>query len=172
MPKIFENVREQLLAEAKRQIKENGYAKTTIRSVAGACSLGVGTVYNYFSSKDMLIASFMLEDWQVCLERMRGVCYCDERELLLGIYELLCDFIGSHRALFEDSDAIKSFNSSHTSRHSLLRKQIALTLYPVCNNRGVDADFLSEFVAESLLSWTVEGKGFDEIYSVMKLLFK
>ena len=46
MPKIIENVREQLLTEAKRQIAENGYSATTIRSVAGACGLGIGTVYN------------------------------------------------------------------------------------------------------------------------------
>ena len=42
MPKIIENIREQLLQEVKRQIAENGYGKTTIRSVAGACGLGVG----------------------------------------------------------------------------------------------------------------------------------
>ena len=71
VPKIIENVREQLLEEAKRQIRENGYSKTTIRSVAGACRLGVGTVYNYFESKDMLIASFMLEDWMECLGEMQ-----------------------------------------------------------------------------------------------------
>ena len=51
MPKIIENVREQLLAETKRQIAENGYEKTTVRSVAGACDIGVGTVYNKFSQK-------------------------------------------------------------------------------------------------------------------------
>ena len=34
MPKILEKVREQLLAEAERQIAERGYARTTIRSVA------------------------------------------------------------------------------------------------------------------------------------------
>ena len=42
MPKIIENIREQLLQEVKRQIAENGYGKTTIRSVAGACGLGIG----------------------------------------------------------------------------------------------------------------------------------
>ena len=46
MPKIIENVREQLLAVAKKQIGERGYANTTIRSVAGECGLAVGTVYN------------------------------------------------------------------------------------------------------------------------------
>ena len=51
MPKIIENVREELLAETKRQIGDRGYAKTTIRSVADACGIGVGTVYNHFPTK-------------------------------------------------------------------------------------------------------------------------
>ena len=36
MPKIIPNIREQLLREAKRQLMEQGYGKTTIRSVANA----------------------------------------------------------------------------------------------------------------------------------------
>ena len=63
MPKIIDNIREQLLSEAKRQMNEYGYESTTIRSVAQSCGIAVGTVYNYFSSKDMLIASSILQYW-------------------------------------------------------------------------------------------------------------
>ena len=49
MPKLIENVRTQLLLEAKKQIAERGYAKTTIRSVwpkmsATVTAWGVRTV--------------------------------------------------------------------------------------------------------------------------------
>ena len=70
MPKIIQNAREQLLATAQKQIAERGYAATTIRSVAGECGLAVGTVYNYFKSKDLLIASFMAADWQNCIQKI------------------------------------------------------------------------------------------------------
>ena len=70
MPKIIENVRGQLVAEARRQVAAYGYTSTTIRSVAKACGVGTGTVYNYFPSKDMLIAAFMLEDWKKQLAAM------------------------------------------------------------------------------------------------------
>ena len=63
MPKIIINAREEILKEAKRQLLENGYSATTIRSVAKATGIATGTVYNYFPSKDMLLASFMMEDW-------------------------------------------------------------------------------------------------------------
>ena len=59
MPKILESVREQLLETARAQIERNGYANTTIRSVAAECGIAVGTVYNYFPSKDMLIATYV-----------------------------------------------------------------------------------------------------------------
>jgi AcrR family transcriptional regulator len=71
MPKKLENVRELLLLEARRQAEENGYGAVTVRSVAKECGIGLGTVYNYFPSKDMLIASFILEDWEKSLSVMR-----------------------------------------------------------------------------------------------------
>ena len=73
MPKIIDNLREQIQKEALEQILTNGYAKTTIRSVAAGCNIGVGTLYNYFKSKDELIASFMLEDWEICVKSITAI---------------------------------------------------------------------------------------------------
>lgn len=50
MPKIIKNLESKLIAEAQKQILAQGYGAVTIRSVANACGVGVGTVYNYFSS--------------------------------------------------------------------------------------------------------------------------
>ena len=63
MPKIIENLRVRLMEEAKRQIAESGYAFMTMRSVAKGCGVGIGTVYNYFASKNALLAAYLLEDW-------------------------------------------------------------------------------------------------------------
>ena len=60
MPKIIENLESRLVEEARRQAWEGGYSAVTIRSVAAACGVGVGTVYNYFESKDALLAAFLL----------------------------------------------------------------------------------------------------------------
>lgn len=172
MPKIIENVKEQLLREAERQINEVGYAKTTIRSVAGACGLGVGTVYNYFPSKDMLIASFMLEDWQRALHRMRSAEGRGARETLLAVYDAISTYTEAHKELFSDPEAAKSFGASHTDYHRLLRRQIADIVLPVLSKTGDNNDFLAEFVAESLLTFTVEGRSFDEIYTILESIIK
>lgn len=171
MPKIIENVREMLLVEAKRQISENGYAGTTIRSVATACGLGVGTVYNYFKSKDMLIASFMLEDWQECIREMKQENASDKSSLLRGIYVSLNGFAHTHASLFRDSDAAKTFATVFAERHKLLRDQLADIIMPICEKTThADKRFLAEFISESLLTWTMSGKSFEEIYSILNLL--
>lgn len=173
MPKIIENVRAQLLEEAQRQIVENGYANTTIRSVAKACGLGVGTVYNYFPSKDMLIASFMADDWKQCLGEMKNVESNEPEIVIKSIYDNLTNFMKKYDALFRDSDATKVYTSVFSVRHKQLRSQLAMYLRPSCEEVSVkDKEFLAEWIAESLLTWTVSGKTFEEQYEIIKQFIK
>ena len=167
MPKIIENAREVILAEAKRQIAERGYTATTIRSVAAGCDIAVGTVYNYFDSKDMLIASFMLDDWLLSLDLIRNAPTSDPREYLLVVYSTLLKFSGKYSALFSDKEAAKAYNSAFGERHKQLRAQLAVLMQPIC--RGTNSsDFTCEFIAESMLTWTMAGRDFDSIYDIIK----
>lgn len=173
MPKIIEGVREQLLSVAREQIRTQGYKKATIRSVAGACGLGVGTVYNYFPSKDMLVASFMLEDWQKCLSRMMSISSKEASAVITAVYTSLSDYIESYGTLFSDEDAVKAFSLALFERHGLLRSQIAGIIRPVCESvQTKDKDFLAEFTAEALISWTVEGKPLEELLPLINMLLK
>ena len=157
MPKIIENAREQLLAEARRQVMERGYTETTIRSVASACGLGVGTVYNYFASKEMLIAAFVYEDWKYYLSEMQKLPVDDPYTLLGGIYHALRDFADKNKRLFSDSDAAKLVSDGSSGRHKMLRDQIAGFVLPICRAEGGrDAQFAAEFIAESLICWSME----------------
>ena len=203
MPKIIENVREKLVDEARRQVAEQGYARTTIRSIAGACGLAgiddqgamaekyplmnaywadkipdfskitvpayVTAGYNYFPSKDVLFATFMLQDWGKCLEDMKSFATEDVRAFLGHVCGCLEDYIRSHMGLLYDKDASVPYAAAFPERHAQLRGQIAEVLAPVCEGRE---PFLAEFVAESLLSWTSAGKPFEEQYSVLRLLFE
>lgn len=167
MPKIIENVREQLLAEAKRQVLERGYADTTIRSVAGACGLGIGTVYNYFKSKEMLIATFVYEEWKKYLYDMQQLPCHKPRVLLKGIYDSLMLFAAENERLFSDSDAAKLVAVGSSSRHKMLREQIADFIVPVC-----DTKFSAEFIAEALICWSMEKADFEDVYSLIEKIIK
>lgn len=192
MPKIIENIRERLLEEAKCQVMEKGYSSMTIRSVAKACGVSVGTVYNYFPSKDMLVAGFMLEDWQQCMERIVVFCrtgegagkYIKEEDcikfdneclhsrsseaVLQCVYEVLSVFISKYTALFKDESAVANFAAVFPKRHEQLRSQIAEPLKEVCRRQSrADADFLAVFIAENMLIWTLAGRSFEEISSII-----
>lgn len=162
MPKIIENIRDQLMLEAKRQIAEQGYKCTTIRSVASGCGVAVGTVYNYFSSKDMLIASFILQDWVDCVRSISAQPKEDPRRYLEFIHISLQKFAENHRALFADKEAAKAFNAAFSERHRQLRSQLAELIIPIAKE-----SFTAEYIAEALLTWTMAGKSFDEIYALL-----
>ena len=68
MPKVIENLQVRILACARVLLLEQGIDGLNIRAVASACGVAVGMVYNYYGSKDQLIASIMLQDW---LQNMR-----------------------------------------------------------------------------------------------------
>lgn len=165
MPKIIENLRAQLLAEARRQIACQGYAGTTIRSVASACNVGVGTVYNYFPSKEMLVAAFMYEDWKQQLDAMAALPADQPEVLLRGIYDALCSYAASHRDLFTDSGAAKAMTLGFAPRHQMLRQQLAAFILPSC--RAEDKAFTAAFIAEALISWAMEGTPFDTLYPLI-----
>jgi len=168
MPKIIENPESRLIEEAKKQIEESGYGAMTIRSVAKACGVGVGTVYNYFSSKEELVATHLLEDWKQCITAIRAVStYSDSpRPVALCIYDQLISFAQRHLAIFRDEAAAASFAGSFGKYHGMLRAQLSQPLRKFCSS-----DFAADFLAEALLTWTMAGKTFDEIYGMMEKLF-
>ena len=172
MPKIIENCREKLLDEARRQINECGYGALTIRGVARACGVGVGTVYNYFSSKDALVATFMLEDWQAATADMHKAFGSGmPMEILSAEYDGLVSFAARHRALFMDPAAIAAFSVLPRAWHVRLRKQLAVPLETALAPRA-NARFLSQFLVESLLTWAQAGVAKDELTAVWQPLLQ
>ena len=168
MPKIIKNLENRLIEEANKQIEEVGYGAMTIRSVAKACEVGIGTVYNYFSSKEELLATYLLKDWNGCVTAINAVgIYSDSPvPVLRCIYDQLCQFSRRHETIFRDDAAASVFAGSFSRYHVLLRQQLAQPLQRFCGD-----GFVPEFIAEALLTWTMAGKSFDEIYGVIGKVF-
>lgn len=168
MPKIIENLEARLIEEAQRQIEASGYGALTIRSIASGCGVGVGTVYNYFSSKDELLAVYLLSDWEACVAAVAAASSGSDlpEPVVRCIYDQLLAFTHRHRAIFQDEAAVAGFSGSFSRYHGLLRSQLAAPLEKYCSS-----PFAAEFIAEALLSWTMAGKTFDEIYGMLGKCF-
>lgn len=124
-------------------------------------------MYNYFQSKEHLIASFMAEEWQELLCEIRVRKYDNAQELLCDIYRALVTFSERHRSLFSDPDAARVFASVFSERHVMLRSQLTELILPYCKGKG-DGAFTGEFISESLLCWTIEGRSFSVQYEIIK----
>ena len=167
MPKIIENLRQRLLEETGLQLRERGYAAVTVRSVARACAIGVGTVYNYFPSKDEMIAACMLADWEGCVAAVRRAAdgAPDAEPVLRALYDALSAFAAAHAALFGDPDAMPSYAGFARRYHGVLRAQLAAPLRRFCRD-----EFTAEFIAEAMLTWTLSGKPYEEICGPLRRL--
>ena len=168
MPKIIENLETRLIAEARRQVEESGYSAMTIRSVAKACGVGVGTVYNYFPSKDNLLATYLLEDWSGCIRTIEAVSAASDtpEAVVRSIHDQLCRFAQRHQAVFQDPAAAAIYAGTMGHYHGMLRGQLSQPLRKFCGSA-----FAAEFIAEALLTWILDGTDFDELYGMVQKLF-
>ncbi len=171
MPKIIKDLKQSISNEAKKQLLEMGYAKTTIRSVANSCGIGVGTIYNYYSSKDQMISSFMLDDWHICIDEMREIDIDDKLAFMQGIYDALHRFIIKYEFLFHDPEAKKVFTSVFSARHSMLKQILIDLIMPVLEEVDYcDRAFLADYLAESIIHWSMTLENFDMPLSIIEKL--
>ena len=104
MPKVLTNVKDDICRVSRQMLAEEGYEKFSIRTVAGKCGIGMGTIYNYYSSKDEIIKETVMNDWEIMLRRMdhsnRTATKVDEK--LASIYACVREFvIGFHGTWIE-----------------------------------------------------------------------
>ena len=55
--------REEILKASRVLIQQNGWAAVNMRSVAAACGVSVGSIYNYFDSKTALVSAAVESVW-------------------------------------------------------------------------------------------------------------
>ena len=149
MPKIIEGAKEKILECTRKHLSETGYTSLSLRLIAKECHLGVGTIYNYFPSKDDLVAQIMLEDWFKCLAEMDRhiVTAIDAETGLIQIQQILKNYCIQYESLFKEAES-----SAHvvSSRHDLLVSQMKERIQKLLNQFNQNDDY-SVLLAEIML---------------------
>ncbi len=164
MPKVLCDPRERMLLEVERLLDQGGYGAVTVRAVALGCGVSIGTVYNYFPSKEALIAQYLLEDWHMRIHAIEAVSRTAQtpRPVAEAIYQQLIAYANAHGSVFRAEAAKPIFVGSFGQYHGLLRRQLASPLRPFCRS-----DFEADFLSEALLTWSMAEKAFQEIWDLL-----
>ena len=173
MPKLLAQVRENALLETRRILREEGYDALTMRAIARKCGIAVGTLYNYFPSKEYLTGCVVLADWQAAYRDMQGAVgrAATPQEGIRGIYEGMYEFVAAHQYLlaFHWSDAPGQF--TYADRHKVLLRQICGLLQELLASVGspMPQDLMT-FLAESILNSSVKQYPYSDIERAIEKL--
>ena len=138
MPKRIAALRENILRVSRETLLGGGFDGLTIRAVARECGVAVGTVYNYFPSKEVLVASIMLEDWIRALERMqeRAASAADAIAGLRAVFDEIRAFAGLYEGAWAQYSARCDPAPVIRSRHRQLIEQLEAVIRPLTERFG------------------------------------
>lgn len=175
MPKIIENLNEIILTEAKTELFEKGYNNMTMRSVACACHIAVGTLYNYFDSKDVLIAEIMLQDWKEIMDEVRKQCKLSE-DIFDGfkiMYDGVSQFCNRYDSIWTQYGKSLSIKKDMPVQFDRLITELSSILDEIlvrCHNEN--DKYISVFLSEILLSAAAKNDfEYDKLQGVLRRMF-
>lgn len=157
MPKLIENAKELILETSEKLLFEVGYKGFKIREVASRCGIATGTLFNYFDSKEMLIASIIAKDWTDYLEKIKRECdlASDIASGVSSIYKGIEAFSEKYEPIWMgySGDIIGKFGEYHLT----LRNQIADILNKMLLRFEIKIEKpVVDIFAETVLASTVQ----------------
>ncbi len=79
--------KEEILKTSRELIQQQGWSAVNIRSVASACGVSVGSIYNYFDSKADLVGATVESVWQEIFHHPEdGSVFQDTQACIVWIY--------------------------------------------------------------------------------------
>ncbi|MDD3839362.1 MAG: helix-turn-helix domain containing protein [Clostridia bacterium] len=73
MPKIIEDVEENIFKSAMELFSLKGYQDTEMKMIAEKAGLAVGTLYNYYRSKNGLFMYILESEWQETCNKLENI---------------------------------------------------------------------------------------------------
>lgn len=178
MPKVIENLRENILLEAKNILLTKNFKDLSIREIAKSCNIGTGTFYNYFSTKEELVAEIFREDWKKVANLVDELKLADDpcKEKFRKIYVSIGMFVSSYISIFYEMAKLNGndYRCKEASRYDILYIKIG-ELLDIEKAKGNVTSTLSSYkLAELIISnlmYLNKNKfiSFDELYDNLKI---
>ena len=175
MPKILENIKERAITEARREMLSEGYTAMTVRRVASRLGIGIGTIYNYFPSKEYLAASVMLEDWQARMAAFaQEAAGKDAEETVRRLYLLVQSFSAVYVLAWSQYGTSESAGAMRRRYHTALVEQLSRYIEAALpEEKKVREPWLAGYLAETVLHFASDGEsGYEKIRPAVEQLTK
>jgi len=78
LSRLIENPKQLILTKAKEILYKEGYNKFSMRSLSKKCDIALGTIYNYYSTKDELLIEMMTDYWKEHLYILQDIVNSDD----------------------------------------------------------------------------------------------
>ena len=145
--------KEEILKTSRALIQEQGWSAVSIRSVAAACGVSVGSIYNYFDSKAELVSATVESVWREIFHRPEdGSAFQDTLACVTWMYKRMeygCKhypgFFSLHSLGFMGEDKADGRQKMHKTWQHILDELCAV----LKRDTRIRSDaFTEEFTAE------------------------
>ena len=178
MPKVIENLRESIILGAKNILLTQGFKDLSIREIAKSCNIGTGTFYNYFSTKEELVAEIFREDWKKVSTLVEELKLTEEpcKEKFRKIYISIGMFVSNYISIFYEMATLNGNDCrcKKNNRYDVLYTKIS-ELLDIEKAKGNVISTLSSYkLAELIVSnlmYINKNKfiSFDDLYDNLKI---
>ena len=175
MPKIIPELKTSLIQAARKSLLDSEAHDISVRELARECGTAVGTIYNYFPSKEALIAEAMMNDWLECSRSMRRDAGMEDRpvDAIRATAAALWRFTSRYQPMWKKYAGERKSLLSLETRHN----QIIAEISEAVNETLVRFDLLydrclPEVIAELVLLASRTENGFERIEPVMEKILR
>lgn len=114
-------LRENILNAAAHEFAERGFIHTTVSNIMQRANLGVGTFYNYFSSKEEVLMNLVKNLFTEVEKKIQAEKNCSSIELLQNACEYTAALIDDNRFILP----MLSSAMDHSDKPELLPKNLS-----------------------------------------------
>ena len=148
--------KDEILEAAKREAKDKGLESIGMREIARASNIALGTLYNYFPNKDVLILSTISSIWEEAIEKLE-----EEKDFISAVstvYDAILSvdsnysgFLSAHAKFLKGNDEGKKEMGEAQSE---LREYLTSSMDNYLREKikeTMDEDKFSEFILSNII---------------------